>query len=155
MIDQAAAADVFQKVQEAVAQGAEILLGGRCEGTMFYPTVIGNTTPEIRVNRDELFAPVITVMPYDDFDEALAQANNTDYGLQGGLFTQNMNRILNAFEKIEVGGLQINDSSSFRVDQTPYGGVKGSGVGREGPRFAIEEMTEIKLMIINRMGGQE
>jgi acyl-CoA reductase-like NAD-dependent aldehyde dehydrogenase len=155
MIDLGAAADVYLKVQEAVAQGAEILLGGRCEGTMFYPTVIGNTTPEMKVNRDELFAPVITVMPYDDFDEALTQANNTDYGLQGGLFTQNMNRILNAFEKIEVGGLQINDSSSFRVDQTPYGGVKGSGVGREGPRFAIEEMTEMKLMIINRMGGKE
>ena len=82
-------------------------------------------------------------------------ANDTDYGLQSGLFTQNMNRIMRAFEEIEVGGLQINDVSTFRVDQMPYGGVKGSGVGREGPRYAIEEMTEMKLMVLNIPGGRE
>jgi acyl-CoA reductase-like NAD-dependent aldehyde dehydrogenase len=91
------------------------------------------------------------VAPYDDFDEALAMANDTDYGLQSGLFTQNMNRIMRAFEEIEVGGLQINDVSTFRVDQMPYGGVKGSGVGREGPRYAIEEMTEMKLFIFHHL----
>lgn len=153
MIDEGAAQDTYDMVQEAVAGGAEILLGGRCEGTMFAPTVVGNTTPDMRVNREEIFAPVITVTPYDDFDEAIALANDTDYGLQSGLFTQNVNRIMRAFEEIEVGGLQINDVSTFRADQMPYGGVKGSGIGREGPRYAMEEMTEPKLMVINLGGG--
>lgn len=155
MIDEGAAADAFDMVREAVKEGAEILLGGTCEGTIFHPTVLANTRPEMRVNREEIFAPVITVSPYDDFDEALTLANDTDYGLQSGLFTQNMNRIMRAFEEIEVGGLQVNDVSTFRVDQMPYGGVKGSGVGREGPRYAIEEMTEMKLMVLNMPGGKE
>jgi acyl-CoA reductase-like NAD-dependent aldehyde dehydrogenase len=155
MIDEGAAADAFNVVQEAVEQGAEIMLGGTCEGTMFQPTVLANTKPDMRVNREEIFAPVITVTPYDDFDDALAMANDTDYGLQSGLFTQNMNRIMRAFDEIEVGGLQVNDVSTFRVDQMPYGGVKGSGVGREGPRYAIEEMTEMKLMVLNIPGGRE
>lgn len=155
MIDARAARDAFEKVEEAVAGGAEILLGGECTGAMFAPTVLGNTRPEMRVNREELFAPVVTVTPYDTFDEAIRLANDTDYGLQSGVFTQNVNRILRAFEEIHVGGLQINDVSTFRVDQMPYGGVKGSGIGREGPRYAIEEMTEMKLMVVNLGGGRE
>jgi len=122
---------------------------------MFEPTVLVDTTPDMRVNREELFAPVITVTPYSDFDEAIRLANDTDYGLQSGLFTNNMNRIMRAFEEIQVGGLQVNDVSTFRIDQMPYGGVKGSGVGREGPRYAIEEMTEMKLMVLNLPGGRE
>jgi len=122
---------------------------------MFAPTVLVDTTPEMRVNREELFAPIITVAPYDDFDAAIRLANDTDFGLQSGVFTQNINRVLRAFEEIEVGGLQVNDVSTFRVDQMPYGGVKGSGIGREGPRYAIEEMTEMKLLVINLAGGQE
>lgn len=155
MIDPQAAADAFGKVQQAVACGAQIILGGGCSGAMFEPTVLTNTTPEMRVNREELFAPVITVTPYHDFDEAIRLANDTDFGLQSGIFTQNVNRIMRAFELIEVGGLQVNDVSTFRVDQMPYGGVKGSGIGREGPRYAIEEMTEMKLLVINMAGGQE
>jgi acyl-CoA reductase-like NAD-dependent aldehyde dehydrogenase len=153
MIDEWAAKEAFAKVEEAVEQGAQIVLGGQCEGTMFQPTVLVNTTPDMKVNRTELFAPVITVTPYDEFEEAIQLANDTDFGLQSGIFTQNMNRILHAFEEIEVGGLQVNDVSTFRVDQMPYGGVKGSGIGREGPRYVIEEMTEMKLMVINTPGG--
>ena len=153
MIDERAAANAFATVQEAIDSGAEVLLGGTCEGTMFAPTVLGHTRPDMRVNREEIFAPVITVSAYDDFDEAIRLANDTDYGLQSGVFTQNVNRIMHAFEEVQVGGLQINDVSTFRVDQMPYGGVKGSGVGREGPRYAIEEMTEMKLMVINLDGG--
>jgi acyl-CoA reductase-like NAD-dependent aldehyde dehydrogenase len=155
MIDEWAAKDAWKRVQTAIESGAEVLLGGKCEGTMFWPTVLANTTPDMEVNREEIFAPVITVTPYDDWDEAIELANDTDYGLQSGIFTQNINRIMRAFERIEVGGLQINDVSTFRVDQMPYGGVKGSGVGREGPFFAIEEMTEMKLMVINGPGGLE
>jgi acyl-CoA reductase-like NAD-dependent aldehyde dehydrogenase len=154
MIDRWAAQQAYEKVQEAVASGARIALGGKCNGTLFEPTVLVETTQAMRVNNTELFAPVITVQAYDDFDEAIRLANDTDFGLQSGIFTQNVNRILRAFEDIQVGGLQVNDVSTFRVDQMPYGGVKGSGIGREGPRYAIEEMTEVKLMVINLIGGQ-
>jgi acyl-CoA reductase-like NAD-dependent aldehyde dehydrogenase len=155
MIDQWAAQEAHEKIVEAEQQGAKIALGGKCQGTMLQPTVVINTKPDMRVNRTELFAPVITVDPYDTWDEVIRRANDTDFGLQSGIFTQNMNRIMRAFELIEVGGLQVNDVSTFRIDQMPYGGVKGSGIGREGPRYAIEEMTEMKLMVLNLAGGKE
>jgi acyl-CoA reductase-like NAD-dependent aldehyde dehydrogenase len=117
--------------------------------------VVADVTADMRVNREELFAPVITVAAYEDFDQALAMANATDYGLQAGLFTNNMNRIMRAYETLQVGGLQVNDVSTFRVDHMPYGGVKGSGVGREGPRYVIAEMSEVKLMVLNLPGGRE
>ncbi len=153
MIDTHAAVQAMEKVQEAIEAGANPILGGDCDGPMFSPTVLTDTTPEMRVNREEIFAPVITVSAYDDFDEAIARANDTDYGLQAGVFTQDVNRLMHAFERIEVGGLNANDVSTFRVDQMPYGGVKGSGIGREGPRYAIEEMTEAKLMVLNLAAG--
>jgi acyl-CoA reductase-like NAD-dependent aldehyde dehydrogenase len=107
----------------------------------------------MRVNKEEVFAPVISVAPYDDFDEALRVANSGDYGLQVGIFTQDINRVMRAFSTMDVGGVIVNDIPTFRVDQMPYGGVKGSGIGREGPRYAIEAMTELRLMVINRKGG--
>jgi len=155
MIDQRSAKEAFDKVQEAVQQGAQVLVGGQLTDTLMQPTILANTMPDMQVNATEIFAPVISVIPYDTFEEALQMANETDYGLQAGVFTQNMNRILMAYETLEVGGVQINDVSTFRVDQMPYGGVKNSGVGREGPRYAIEEMTEPKLMVINQNGGLE
>ncbi len=154
MIDEQAAEKAEAWVREAVDTGAQIALGGERDGNMFQPTVLTNTRPDMKVDCQEIFAPVITVSSYDDFDEAIRRANSTDYGLQSGVFTQNVNRVMQAFESVEVGGLQVNDVSTFRVDHMPYGGVKGSGVGREGPRYAIEEMTEVRLMVLNLAGGR-
>ena len=150
MIDQQKAEEAYRKVQEAVGQGARVLTGGKFDGTLFAPTVITDTTPDMRINREEVFAPVISLAPYDTFAEALQMANAGDFGLQVGVFTQNINRVMRAFSTMEVGGVIVNDIPTFRVDQMPYGGVKGSGIGREGPRYAIEEMTELRLMVINR-----
>jgi acyl-CoA reductase-like NAD-dependent aldehyde dehydrogenase len=155
MIDRLKAEEAYRKVQEAIRQGARALTGGTLEGTMFAPTVLADTTPAMRVNREEVFAPVISVTPYDDFNEALHTANAGDYGLQVGIFTQNINRAMRAFTEMDVGGVMVNDIPTFRSDEMPYGGAKGSGSGREGPRFAIEEMSELRLMVINRDGGRE
>jgi acyl-CoA reductase-like NAD-dependent aldehyde dehydrogenase len=155
MIDRAKAQEAYGKVQEAVKQGARVLIGGTLEDTLFAPTVITDTTPDMRVIKEEVFAPVISVAPYNVFSEALSLANAGSFGLQVGIFTQNINRVMRAFKEMEVGGVMVNDIPTFRVDQMPYGGVKGSGIGREGPRYAIEEMTELRLMVINRNGGME
>ena len=155
MIDRVKAEEAYRKVQEAVKQGAKVLAGGTLRETMFAPTVLTDTTPAMRVNREEVFAPVISVMPYDTFDEALQIANTSEYGLQVGIFTQNINRAMQAFADMQVGGVQVNDIPTFRSDAMPYGGAKGSGLGREGPRYAIEEMTELRLMVINKAGGTE
>jgi len=153
MIDKGKAEEAYRKVQEAVRQGARVLAGGTLNGTIFAPTVIVDSAPDMRINKEEVFAPVISVSPYDDFDEALRVANTGDYGLQVGIFTQDINRVMRAFSSMDVGGVIVNDIPTFRVDQMPYGGVKGSGIGREGPRYAIEAMTELRLMVINRKGG--
>lgn len=136
-------------VNEAVNAGATILHGGKREGTMFEPTVLGQTDDEMQVNCAEIFAPVVTLRPYNTWDDAIALINNSDYGLQAGLFTNDMKRIMDAWERIDVGGLQVNSVSTFRVDHMPYGGIKQSGFGREGVKYAIEEMTELRLMVMN------
>jgi acyl-CoA reductase-like NAD-dependent aldehyde dehydrogenase len=155
MIYRGKAEEARRKVQEAVRQGARILTGGTLEGSLYAPTVLADTTPAMRVNSEEVFAPVISIAPYDEFDEAIRIANAGEFGLQVGIFTQNINRVLQAFEGMDVGGVIVNDIPTFRVDQMPYGGSKGSGIGREGPRYAIEEMSELRLMVINRAGGRE
>lgn len=155
MIYREKAEEAQEKVNEAVRQGASLLAGGTREGNLFAPTVLAGTTPEMRVNREEIFAPVISLTAYDDFSEALRIANTGDYGLQVGIFTQNIERVMRAFEGMDVGGVIVNDIPTFRADHMPYGGVKASGTGREGPRYAIEEMTEPRLMVINRAGCRE
>jgi acyl-CoA reductase-like NAD-dependent aldehyde dehydrogenase len=155
MVDRIKAEEAYRKVQDAQKQGATILCGGNLDGTMFEPTVLADTTPSMRVNREEVFAPVISLAPYDDFATALRIANESEFGLQTGLFTQNINRVMRAFSDMDVGGVIVNDIPTFRSDQMPYGGAKGSGLGREGPRYAIEEMTEMRLMVINQDGGTE
>ena len=136
-------------IQEAVRGGARLLCGGQRQGPVLEPTVLTGTRPEMKVNCQEIFAPVVTVEPYDDFNQALKQINNSPYGLQAGLFTRDAKLIFNAYEELEVGGLIAGDVPAFRIDHMPYGGVKDSGLGREGLRYAIEEMTEPKLLVMN------
>lgn len=154
MIDEGKAREAHGKIREAAAQGARILTGGELKGSLFSPTVLADTTPEMRVNSEELFAPAITVIPYDDFEEAIRTVNASPFGLQAGIFTRDIGRAMESFSRMEVGGVMVNDIPTFRVDQMPYGGVKNSGTGREGPRFAIEEMTEPRLLVINPAGGK-
>jgi acyl-CoA reductase-like NAD-dependent aldehyde dehydrogenase len=113
------------------------------------PTILSNVDPSMKVSCQEVFAPLTVVYKYDDIAEALEQVNNSDFGLQAGLFTQNATNIFKAYEMLEVGGLVIGDVPTYRVDPMPYGGTKLSGMGREGVRFAMEEMTELKLLVIN------
>lgn len=136
-------------IQEAVRGGARLLCGGQRKGPMLEPTVLTGTRSEMKVNCQEIFAPVVTVEPYDEFSEALRQVNNSPYGLQAGIFTRDAKLLFNAYEELEVGGLIAGDVPAFRTDQMPYGGVKDSGLGREGLRYAIEEMTEPKLLVMN------
>jgi acyl-CoA reductase-like NAD-dependent aldehyde dehydrogenase len=136
-------------IQEAVRAGARLLAGGQRKGTLLEPTVLSGTRPEMKVNCQEIFAPVVTVEAYDDFSEALRQVNNSPYGLQAGIFTRDAKLLFNAFEDLDVGGLIAGDVPTFRIDHMPYGGIKESGLGREGLRYAIEEMTEPKLLVMN------
>jgi len=139
---------VVQWIEEAVQAGAKLLCGGKRHGSAVEPTVLTGTSPEMRVNCAEIFGPVVTVEPYDEFGEAIHQVNHSVYGLQAGLLTRDAVLIQTAFEELEVGGLIVGDVPSFRVDQMPYGGVKDSGLGREGLRYSIEDMTERKLMVM-------
>ena len=135
-------------VREAVAGGAKLLSGGQRAGALLQPTVLTGTHPKMRVNCQEIFAPVVTVEAYDDFEEALQQVNDSAYGLQAGVFTREAARLFRAYERLEVGGVIAGDIPSFRVDAMPYGGIKDSGLGREGVRYALEEMTERKLLVM-------
>lgn len=152
MISEEAAAAAGEKVREAVSGGATVLAGGTRSGTLFAPTILADTLPTMRVNATEMFAPVITITPFDDFAAALAAANDSPFGLQTGIFTGRLERAFHAFDECEAGALVVNDVPTFRADAMPYGGVKASGMGREGPRYAIEEMTEPRLMVVNRRG---
>jgi glyceraldehyde-3-phosphate dehydrogenase (NADP+) len=136
-------------VQEAVRSGARLLCGGQRKGSILEPTVLTRTRPEMKVNCQEIFAPVVTIESYDDFSEALKQINNSPYGLQAGIFTRDAKLMFSAYEELEVGALMAGDVPTFRIDQMPYGGIKESGLGREGLRYAIEEMTEPKLLVMN------
>jgi len=136
-------------VQEAVAAGAKLIIGGGRKGSVVEPTILTNTRADMKVNCEEVFAPVKTVEPYGDFNDALARVNRSPYGLQAGLFTNDARLIFHAYEDLEVGGLMVGDVPTFRIDHMPYGGVKDSGLGREGLRYAIEEMTEPRLLAMN------
>ncbi|MED4583664.1 aldehyde dehydrogenase family protein [Brevibacillus choshinensis] len=149
MISEKEASRTEEWVQEAISQGATSLLPVKREGALFYPAVLVDTKPEMKVVCREVFAPVVTIIPYNDLDDAFAQANNSEYGLQAGIFTRDLNIAMKAARVLEYGGVVINDVSTYRNDVMPYGGVKNSGLGKEGPRYAVEEMTEERMVVIN------
>lgn len=149
MIDEKASEKAQNWVTEAAENGAEILCGNTREGAMLDATVVTNTNPEMRVVAEEIFAPVAVVEKFSDFQEAVVLANNTKYGLQAGVFTNDLRSMEYASENLGYGGVIINDVPTFRVDNMPYGGIKESGFGREGIRYAMEEMSEIRLIVIN------
>ena len=149
LIDGEAAERVEDWVAEARDQGAQVLTGGTRAGNLWQPTVLAKIQPSLRVSCQEVFAPLVGIYRYRDVKDAIAAIGDSDFGLQAGLFTQDMQVIRQAFEEIEVGGLMVNDVSTFRIDHMPYGGVKQSGFGREGLRYAIEEMSELKLLTFN------
>jgi acyl-CoA reductase-like NAD-dependent aldehyde dehydrogenase len=137
-------------VSEARAGGARVLCGGEREGTLWQPTVLADVQEEMQVACGEAFAPLLSVFRFERIEDAIAAAGSGDFGLQAGLFTNDLRVVDLAFEELETGGVMVNDVPTFRVDHMPYGGVKESGFGREGPRYAIEEMTEMKLVTLNR-----
>jgi acyl-CoA reductase-like NAD-dependent aldehyde dehydrogenase len=148
MIDEAAAARVEGWIREAEAAGAHIAVGGGRRGAVLEPTVLVDAAPAMQVVCEEVFAPVVAVRRYARFEDALAELDDSPYGLQAGLFTHDLRRVLAAHERVEVGALIVNDIPGWRVDSLPYGGVKASGLGREGVRSAMEEMTELRLLVL-------
>ena len=150
MIDPAAVERTLKLVEEATAAGAQLLTGGRAQGggRFLEPTVLEQVPAQLPICAGEVFAPVVTLHAYERFEDALAQVNDSVFGLQTGVFTQNLPRVLQAFSGLAVGGVLINDVPTFRVENMPYGGIKDSGFGREGIRYAMEEMTEIRSLMI-------
>jgi acyl-CoA reductase-like NAD-dependent aldehyde dehydrogenase len=152
MINEKEAARAADWIAEASRLGARILSGGARSGATVTPAVIADPPEESRVWKDEAFAPLMCVRTYGTLDEAIACVNRSRYGLQAGVFTDRLEDALRAVHEIECGGVMVNDVPSFRVDVMPYGGVKESGLGREGPRFAVEEMSEIRVVSMRREG---
>jgi acyl-CoA reductase-like NAD-dependent aldehyde dehydrogenase len=136
-------------IKEAVREGARVLIGGRREGRMVWPTVLTDTRPEMKVMCQEAFAPLVSLVTCGSFEEAVAMLADSPYGLQAGIYTQDLRKAFAAVRAVDVGGIMVNDTSIFRVDHMPYGGNRMSGIGREGVRFAIEEMTNLRMVCFN------
>jgi acyl-CoA reductase-like NAD-dependent aldehyde dehydrogenase len=148
LIDAGSRDRVLEWIEEARAAGAEILTGGTVDEGLIRPTVIANAAPELKVSCEEVFGPVCTIAPYDTIDEAIGLANGTRYGLQAGIFTRDLRTALAAAQRLEFGGVTVNEAPTFRADQMPYGGVKDSGNTREGPAYAVRELTEERLVVL-------
>lgn len=148
MIDRANADRVMGWIREAVAGGATLRCGGRRDGNVVFPTVLTNVSRGQKCRDDEVFGPVTVLEPYVDFDDALDAVNDSIFGLQAGVFTKDLSRAFAAYERLEVGGVIVNDYPTFRIDNFPYGGVKASGFGREGVRYAMEDMSEPRVMVV-------
>jgi succinate-semialdehyde dehydrogenase/glutarate-semialdehyde dehydrogenase len=149
MVSDREAARAETWVRDAVASGARLVQGGRRDGALFHPTILTDVQRSMRVMCEEIFAPVLSIVPYQSFDDAIEAVNATPFGLAAGLFTRDLTRALTAARRIHVGVVHVNDSSSSRADLIPFTGVKQSGVGREGPKYAMQEMTEERLITIS------
>jgi acyl-CoA reductase-like NAD-dependent aldehyde dehydrogenase len=149
VIDEGARDRILQWIDEARKAGADILTGGELDGELIQPTVIANAAPELKVSCQEVFGPVVTVNPYDSLDEAVELANGTPYGLQAGVFTNDLRTAMRLAAELEFGGVTVNEAPTFRADQMPYGGVKDSGNTREGPAYAVREMTEERVVVLD------
>jgi acyl-CoA reductase-like NAD-dependent aldehyde dehydrogenase len=149
MIREKDAERVGQWVDEAVAGGARLLTGGKRHGSLFEPTLLADVKPEMRISCDELFGPAMAVTRVASLDEAIRLANDTNYGLSAGIFTQNIDWALRFAREVESGNIHINWGPAWRADLMPYGGLKDSGFGKEGPKYAIEEMTELKMVVVH------
>ena len=148
MIDKGELKRIQQWVKEAVDAGATILCGGETKGLVMEATILENVSHEAKLYKDEAFGPVMILESYEDFEKGMALANDTRFGLQVGVYSSNINKALQAWDTLEAGGVIINDVPTFRVDNMPYGGVKDSGFGREGVKYALEDMTELRLMVV-------
>lgn len=148
MISEQAAVRTIEAIEDAVAAGAKLLTGGTRDGSYVRPTILEGVPADALLSREEAFAPIVTLEPFDTIDEAVRLVNDSDFGLQAGVFTRDLRTIWAAFDDLDVGGVIINDVPTYRVDHMPYGGVKDSGLGREGIRYAIEHMTELRTLVI-------
>ncbi len=150
MIDVKEATRLDGWIQEAAGQGGKLLCGGKRDGAMLEATLLEDVDRDTKLYREEAFGPVAMLSKFTDFEAALDEVNDSKFGLQAGVFTRDLYKMLDAWDRLEVGGVVIGDVPSYRVDNMPYGGVKDSGLGREGIRFAIEDMTEIRNLVIRR-----
>ncbi len=149
LIEEKHAARVIDWIEEAEADGATVLTGKKREGSVVWPTVLADTKPDMKVECEEIFGPVVTVRPYDDFAVAVKIVDDSVYGLQAGVFTHDIRLIHHAYTDLEVGGLIVNDYPTMRVDNFPYGGVKNSGLGREGVKYTLQDYTEPRALVMD------
>ena len=152
MIRESDAARVQEWVQEAVSGGARLVTGGEREGTMHQPTIVADVDPDMRISRQEVFGPAVAVTRFTDIQEAINLANDTDYGLSAAIFTQDIDRAMKFAREVHSGNLHINWGTQWRADLMPYGGLRDSGMGKEGPRYAVQEMTELKMVVLHLKG---
>ena len=148
LVDEKAASRIINWIDQSVNEGAELVFGGKQNGANVQPTILYNPSKTSNVVCQEVFGPIVSILPYEDIYEAIEEANDSEFGLQAGIFTNQLDLAYKVAHSLEVGGIVINGTSNFRLDHWPYGGVKNSGIGREGPRFAIEDMTETKMIVL-------
>jgi acyl-CoA reductase-like NAD-dependent aldehyde dehydrogenase len=152
MVKEKEAIRVEEWIKEAVASGARLVTGGRRQGALYEPAIVADVKPEMRISADELFGPAVAVTPFGDIDEAIAMANDSRYGLAAGIFTENLEWAWKFAREVQSGNLHVNWGPQWRADLMPYGGLKESGFGKEGPAYAVEEMTELKMVVFHLAG---
>jgi len=149
MVDKQSVENSLKMIEDAVKEGAKVVTGGKAKGAVMQPTLLTNVKPSMAACSEEAFAPLAVVLKYKNFKDVVAEINNSYYGLQAGIFTNRLKDVFYAFNQIDAGGVVINDVPTYRADHQPYGGMKDSGIGREGIRYTIEDMTEIKILSMN------